>query len=234
MRTLLLFLSENRQLKAWSSQSQLAQVAARRFVSGESIEHAITAIHAANQRGLMATLDHLGEIERLERVSRRFLSFARPEPMQAEPLDLRAVARRVQDLVGADARAKGVHLEVQVGDEPVTVTGDRDLLAQVALNIALNGLRAVDDRGGTIRISVGPAEHQGRPWQALVIENDGPQLDPVEMERLFDPFTRGEHGGVGLGLSISARIAQQHSGYIEAENAGLGVRFTVYLPPGAG
>ncbi len=61
MRSLLLFLSGNRQLKRWTSQSRIAQVAARRFVSGESIEHAIVAIRAANRRGLTATLDHLGE-----------------------------------------------------------------------------------------------------------------------------------------------------------------------------
>lgn len=61
MRSLLLFLSGNRQLKQWSSQSRLAQAAAGRFVAGESIEHAIVAIRDANKRGLTATLDHLGE-----------------------------------------------------------------------------------------------------------------------------------------------------------------------------
>jgi proline dehydrogenase len=61
MRSLFLFLSGNRQLKEWSSQSRIAQVAARRFVAGEGIGHAIAAIREANQRGLSATLDHLGE-----------------------------------------------------------------------------------------------------------------------------------------------------------------------------
>jgi proline dehydrogenase len=61
MRSLFLLLSGNRQLKQWSSQSRIAQVAARRFVAGESVENAITAIRLANQRGLTASLDHLGE-----------------------------------------------------------------------------------------------------------------------------------------------------------------------------
>jgi len=61
MRSLFLFLSRNRKLKEWTSQSQLAQVAARRFVAGETIEHAIAAIRQANQHGLSTTLDHLGE-----------------------------------------------------------------------------------------------------------------------------------------------------------------------------
>jgi proline dehydrogenase len=61
MRTLFLFLSENRQLKEWTSQSKIAWVAARRFVAGEDIQDAIKTIRDMNQRGLTATLDHLGE-----------------------------------------------------------------------------------------------------------------------------------------------------------------------------
>ncbi len=61
MRTLFLLLSNNRQLKQWATHSRLAQVAARRFVAGESVQHAMTAIRYLNQRGIIATLDHLGE-----------------------------------------------------------------------------------------------------------------------------------------------------------------------------
>jgi proline dehydrogenase len=61
VRTFFLFLSNSRQLKRWSTQSRIARAAARRFVTGDDIQHAIAAIHDMNQRGLTATLDHLGE-----------------------------------------------------------------------------------------------------------------------------------------------------------------------------
>jgi proline dehydrogenase len=61
MRILFLFLSGNRQLKLWTSKSRLAQIAARRFVSGDTIDDAIAVIRDANRRGLTTTLDHLGE-----------------------------------------------------------------------------------------------------------------------------------------------------------------------------
>jgi proline dehydrogenase len=61
MRSLFLFLSRNRYLKHWASQSPLAQIAARRFVAGETVDHAIRAIRDATQRGLTTTFDHLGE-----------------------------------------------------------------------------------------------------------------------------------------------------------------------------
>jgi len=61
MRILFLFLSGNRQLKQWTAESRLAQIAARRFVAGDSIDDAIAVIRDANRRGLTTTLDHLGE-----------------------------------------------------------------------------------------------------------------------------------------------------------------------------
>jgi proline dehydrogenase len=61
MRTLLLYLSGNRRLKRWTSQSRLARIAARRFVAGDTIEDAIAVIRDANRRGVTTTLDHLGE-----------------------------------------------------------------------------------------------------------------------------------------------------------------------------
>ena len=61
VRTLLLLLSKSRLLKQWSSRSQIAQIAARRFVAGATVTEAITAINGARQRGLTTTLDHLGE-----------------------------------------------------------------------------------------------------------------------------------------------------------------------------
>jgi signal transduction histidine kinase len=63
-----------------------------------------------------------------------------------------------------------------------------------------------------------------------VIENDGPPIPDADLEHLFDPFHGDAEGGAGLGLSISERIAEQHGGFIEASNGGLGVTFAVYLP----
>jgi proline dehydrogenase len=61
MRTIFLFLSGSRLLKQWTSKSRLAQIAARRFVSGDTIDDVIAVIRDANRRGLTTTLDHLGE-----------------------------------------------------------------------------------------------------------------------------------------------------------------------------
>jgi len=173
---------------------------------------------------------HREEISRLGRVAERFLSFARPEPPKMEDIDLVDVARRLSELIDAEARHKRVELDTDLPAEPIRVRGDLDQLAQVGLNIAVNGIRALGEQGGKMSIAVGRGEHQGDETRVLRIENDGPPIPEEDLEQLFDPFHSGGDG-TGLGLSISSRIAEQHGGFIEARNAGLGVVFTLHLPP---
>lgn len=171
---------------------------------------------------------HVSELERLERVANRFLSFSNPEPSHMDRLDLCQVAARLVELLEADARKRGIRVEVDTPEGEVMVSGDRDQLAQVAMNICLNAMKAIGDDGGQIRVIV-------RPWHSeamhcLRIENDGPPLEDAEKENLFNPFHGSDPSSTGLGLSIAQRLAERHGGYIEAENAGLGVRFDVRLP----
>ena len=168
---------------------------------------------------------HRKEIARLSRVAERFLSFARPGPSELVALDLRRVAERLAELTRAEAGQKQVRLLVELPKHPVTVRGDADQLAGLALNVAVNAFKALGPAGGNLRIAVGEAGDEA----TLTLENDGPPLPEVERGRLFAPFY-SDSQGTGLGLSIAARIAGQHGGSITADNAGLGVRFTLSLP----
>jgi len=169
---------------------------------------------------------HVSELDRLARVADRFLSFSNPRDPELVAIDLRDVARRVEELAGADARKRGIELQAVLGSKPVPTRGDRDQLAQVALNIVLNAMRAIGDSGGRIRLTTETREGSAR----MTIENDGPRIPEAELEHLFDPFHTGHADGTGLGLSISERIMEQHGGHLEVANAGLGVAFTLRLP----
>ncbi len=171
---------------------------------------------------------HVSELERLERVAERFVSFANPQQPTFESIDLRQVAERAAALAIADARQHEIRIDTRVPSTAVEVRGDTDQLAQVVLNLCLNARRAIGEAAGTIRISV-TANATAREHE-LCVENDGPDLDEADMERLFDPFYGRDKGGSGLGLSITARLVEAHGGRIIAENAGLGVRFRVLLP----
>lgn len=166
---------------------------------------------------------HRKELGRLARVADRFLSFARPSPSALAPIDLRRVAEQLVALVEAEARHKQVRLALDVPAEPVIVRGDADQIASLALHIAVNAFKYAS--GGNLRVHVATTDEA-----LLVLENDGPPLADETRRRLFEPFFSGDPAGTGLGLSIAARIAEQHGGTIAAENAGLGVRFTLRLP----
>ena len=173
---------------------------------------------------------HKRELDRLGRVADRFLSFAKPAVTEARPVDLRTVAQRVEEILAADARNKGVAISVDAPDASVNVIADRDQLAQVALNIAVNAVQAIGDGGGKIAIRVLTELSDDGTDGCLVVENDGPPIEADAMDHLFDPFWTRTPGGTGLGLSIAERIVEQYGGQINVENAGMGVAFSVCFP----
>jgi len=108
---------------------------------------------------------HIEEIDRLGQVADRFLSFARPLPASLRPVDPKSLIDRVVALVAPQARKEGVEMVVSAdgaGGLP-KVTGDPDLLAQLLLNIALNGVQAMaPEGGGTLTFSLGTERQGGR------------------------------------------------------------------------
>jgi len=183
---------------------------------------------------------HISEIDRLGQTADRFLSFARPIPADRRPVDPVALVGRVADLVATQARKAGVETVI----EPVArgtlprVTGDPDLLAQLLLNVALNGVQAMAPGGGG-RLTFGVfASRQGEKEIVTVrVGNDGPPIPEGELERVFDPFFTTKDEGTGLGLSICSRIADQHDGVLTVRNLpeGRGVEFSLSIPAaGAG
>ena len=176
---------------------------------------------------------HLKELDRLETVSERFLSFARPMPLQREQTDLLSVVERSVELVAAQARQQDVEVSVSPPDQgtPREVFADHQQLTQVLLNISLNALQAMDN-GGAVSFSLARQPRGGKDCCVVRVENDGPAIPAGELEHIFDPFVTTKSDGAGLGLSIAARIVEQHGGYLEVENLDgeAGVAFSVLLP----
>lgn len=181
---------------------------------------------------------HIAEIDRLGQTADRFLSFARPIPAARRPVDPRSVVDRVVSLVSTQARKEGVDAVVAPaeGVDLPKVTGDPDLLTQLLLNIALNGVQAMaPGGGGTLTFSLGIERRGGSEYVRIGVANTGPPIPDEDLERIFDPFYTTKDGGTGLGLSICSRIADLHEGTLAVRNlpGGAGVEFSLELP-GAG
>ncbi|MDA1080602.1 MAG: ATP-binding protein [Gemmatimonadetes bacterium] len=189
------------------------------------------------------TLGHLivRESDRLSRLLSEFLDFARVRVTKQEHVDLAAVVRGACRLADEHPfKPDGATVEVVVGDGPLIVSGDEDLLHRAVFNLTLNAVQATRpgtvvrvlvERAGAHRVPRGvPALEAG----AIVIDvvDEGPGLDPSVRERLFEPFTTTKPGGSGLGLAITYRAIEAHRGVLLVDTNERGTRFSVLLPIG--
>jgi len=141
----------------------------------------------------------------------------------------------VVSLLSTQARKEGVETAVAAdaaADFP-RVMGDPDLLVQLLLIIALNGVQAMaPGGGGTLTFSLGTERPGGRKYVQVRVANTGPPIPEESLERIFDPFYTTKDGGTGLGLSICSRIADLHEGALTVRNlpGERGVEFSLSLP----
>jgi two-component system nitrogen regulation sensor histidine kinase GlnL len=82
----------------------------------------------------------------------------------------------------------------------------------------------------TLRVSIGPAERNGRRGLEVRLQDTGPGVPPEMREQIFNPFVTTKKTGVGLGLSLVSRIVDEHRGSIELCDDPGGACFAVFLP----
>jgi signal transduction histidine kinase len=169
------------------------------------------------------------ESQRLNETLTNFLSYARPRPLKLDRADLNALAADLARVVAAGDGAKP-SLETSFDEGLAPFRFDADQIRQVAWNIVLNAVQAVEGRGA-VRLSTG--RRDGHAF--LRVEDDGPGLAPEARDDLFQPFKTTKTHGTGLGLAIADRIVRAHGGRIEVDAARKrGAAFTVYLPTAQG
>jgi signal transduction histidine kinase len=172
----------------------------------------------------------LSDIEELEAMVSATLTFGRDvkttEPVS--PLDLPALLRTVLD-EAADARPDAAERLTYEGPGHLTVQARPLSLKRAFANLVSNAVTY----GGSAHVRLKPTD------RALIIEveDDGPGVSPAELDRIFEPFHRGEPsrnretGGVGLGLPIARNILRAHGGDVSLANRPTGgVRATATLP----
>jgi two-component system NtrC family sensor kinase len=190
------------------------------------------------------------EGQKVRGILRQLLDFSRPPRTERAAVDLAAVCRETAELVAAQRRYAGVSIEIVAEGDPPPVLADRNIVAQIVLNLLLNACDAL--REGTpephVRIAVQPSVAAGRPGDAAdaararrsfesvecVVADNGPGIPAPERERVFDPFytTKQPGEGTGLGLSNALRFAEELGGSLtlDADAPGPGSVFILSLP----
>ncbi|OWQ48986.1 hypothetical protein CDL60_03645 [Roseateles noduli] len=191
-------------------------------------------LKAANDcaRHLLAVLGDILDVTRMEAGG---LSIA-PEPLQPG-----ALMKELEALSRPQAAAKRLSLHFGVDDDvPGWVLADPTRLRQILLNLLSNALKFCDRGhvGCQMRCGVGAL---GEDLLMVEVSDTGPGIDAQTQARLFQRFSQGDastsrrHGGAGLGLEISRRLARAMGGDIHVQSAvGQGARFTLALPLRAG
>jgi signal transduction histidine kinase len=153
-----------------------------------------------------------------------------------EQASICGVVQDMLDLVKGQARLTNVRLEVECPEELPAVSVDVDEMKQVFLNVVNNGFFAMPG-GGSLRISCRYGRTtSGTDMVIVEFRDSGVGIPEDQLDKIFDPFftTRQEGEAVGLGLSISYMVVQNHGGRIEVESKlGEGSLFRIMLPPAA-
>ena len=123
---------------------------------------------------------------------------------------------------------QGVHLEIKIDPKVRELTGDKNLLTQVVLNILKNATEALAEipENRKIRI-VADISRQSRP--VIRISNNGPVISEDVLEKIFIPFFTTREQGSGIGLSLSREILRLHHGSIHAESSEAATSFIITL-----
>jgi two-component system NtrC family sensor kinase len=165
---------------------------------------------------------------RAKRIVESLLRFSRrPREEEKGPVELAQVCDDALFLLSA--QLKDGRVEVVREYEQAVALGNSNQLQQIVVNLLVNAIQAIDDRG-TVRIALGGA---GPGRVQLSVTDSGPGIRPEIAKRIFEPFftTKPEGKGTGLGLSICYQIAEDHGGSIRVEQgAGAGACFVVDLP----
>jgi len=187
------------------------------------------ALELARQRSGSEAASALERIDRestrLNEMIQRLLTLARLESGEDQlekcPVDLEQLVREIAKDASFEAQSRRSHVEVHIADNCL-VDGNPSLLHSAIENVVRNAIRYTE-AGTSVHIHLERTD--AAPAEAIVrVSDSGPGVPEEALDKLFRPFyriddaRRRQTGGVGLGLSITARAVELSGGSVEARN----------------
>jgi two-component system NtrC family sensor kinase len=182
----------------------------------------------------MIIQDVVSQVKRLDGTVKRILEFAKPVKTQKMLMSIDEVLKETISFIGQLANNKSVSINLAEVEGIKKVYADGKALRQVFLNICLNAIEAMQDKG-ILHIAAAMVHKEGvegvKEYVEIRIQDTGIGISEEILTDIFNPFFTTKARGTGLGLSISAQIVEEHGGFIEVDSKmGQGTTFMVYIP----
>jgi two-component system, LuxR family, sensor histidine kinase DctS len=175
------------------------------------------------------------QAERAGRVIKSVHDFVRRREQHHEAISADRLFEAVLPLMRLQARKSGARIEIDLPTRAPQVRCDRTMVEQVLLNLARNGIQAMESVPLERRVLRLLAEPTHERWVSFSVVDAGVGIAPEVAQRLYTPFYTTRSEGMGLGLSLCRTVVEQHGGALDFESpwpAGAqgGCRFRFTLP----
>jgi signal transduction histidine kinase len=160
-------------------------------------------------------------------IRRLFKTTARPRTMTK----INRLVREVLGMVENDLHVHGVSVSTELQEDLPQIMADPTQLQQVILNLIKNAIEAMTTGPTTIRALRLVTANNANSTVSLIVQDCGHGITPRNASQIFDPFFTTKSSGMGLGLSISRRIIEDHGGDLRLiETSSTGCTFEITVP----
>ncbi|RME94069.1 MAG: PAS domain S-box protein, partial [Verrucomicrobia bacterium] len=166
------------------------------------------------------------ESERIARIIRTLLAFARPERTSRQDVTVSSLVENVFALVRTTLQNDLIKVFTEIPPQPLAVNCRPEQLQQLLLNLIANAREALNQRypkgdpNKILSVHAASFERDGRPWIRLTVEDHGPGIPQADLPHVLNPFftTKNRTRHAGLGLTVAQSIAADHGGRIRIES----------------
>jgi len=196
---------------------QLLKRRARATMPADSAAHSEIA-------DLVSVIDR--EVLRISSYLDEFVNYARFPPSHPRRADANRIVHEIMDMFSQKAEEAGVRVKARLDTRLPPLLLDERKVAQALINLCANAFDAMP-QGGTLTLATREEDECG----LIEVSDTGNGISPEDLEHIFTPFFTRKETGLGFGLAIVQRIAEDHGGSVSCiSQSGHGSRFTLRLP----
>lgn len=173
------------------------------------------------------------EITRLEHMFKELSDFSANSELKIARVNPKEIMDNILEMMREELSGKKINIEYNPRSGNFHIEADPERLEQVFMNLIINSINAMPE-GGLLTVSIDSVtdgRRDGFRHIEISIKDTGGGMSKEALDKMFEPFRTTKNGGMGLGLTISRKIIEQHGGNINVESAiGRGTTFVVKLP----